>query len=633
MRFLLTGLLALGAINALGHNDTTAHHNAPAIDATTDEAATPWTSLAPNDADSDFHFVVVTDRTGGARQGVFRDAMPKVNLLEPAFVVSVGDLIEGYSEDQAALDAEWDEFEAMIDQLNAPFFYTAGNHDMSNAVMAETWRSRFGPSYYHFTYKDVFFLVLNSELFGMVGNEETPVPGPYKQAEQMAFIEQALAESADARWTVVLVHQPLWDMDRIDPDWLRVEELLGGRDYTVFAGHYHAYKKTVRNDRNFITLATTGGGSSLRGPLHGEFDHVAWVTMRDDGPTIANVLLDGIEADDVATAQSRALIDDLSRAVSAEPVYQTGRLFRGGTFTYQVSNPAESPLTVSVSAEDSSTIRIAPSGEAITVAPGATEEIEIVASRVARVPVDRVTPAALSFQLTTQLNGRPFEMVTRKALFPQRKHAIEPIKREVAVDGSLDEWGRLRFAILGQRDLDPDSRVVEPSDASARFDLRYDDDSLYFAIDVIDDDVVASKQRPGLGQDAVIFTFDTRPEPSRLQDKGLVASATDGTLVSMAFDILTVEGEAPMAVIEFLSEARAELTQAGQRTESGYAIELQVPRSVLRARGGDLGNGGRLAVSLQDFDGKDRTPSNVYWVPNRFGGTSVAGSGTFEMSK
>ena len=90
-----------------------------------------------------------------AARGLSGPAMPKINLLEPAFVVSVGDLIEGYTEDQARLDSEWDEFERFIGELESPFFYAAGNHDMSNAVMAETWQRRFGPSYYRFVYKNV----------------------------------------------------------------------------------------------------------------------------------------------------------------------------------------------------------------------------------------------------------------------------------------------------------------------------------------------------------------------------------------------------------------------------------------------------------------------------------------------
>ena len=70
-------------------------------------SATPWTGLAANDDPRDFHFVVVSDRTGEHRDGVFHDAMAQINLLEPAFVVSVGDLIEGYTEDPETLREEW----------------------------------------------------------------------------------------------------------------------------------------------------------------------------------------------------------------------------------------------------------------------------------------------------------------------------------------------------------------------------------------------------------------------------------------------------------------------------------------------------------------------------------------------
>lgn len=106
------------------------------------QGATPWTDLTLEDGADDFHFVIVSDRTCCARPGVFAGAMPKVNLLAPAFVVSVGDLIEGYTENQAQLNREWDEIESFVGELEAPFFYTPGNHDMNNSVMAEEWQRR-----------------------------------------------------------------------------------------------------------------------------------------------------------------------------------------------------------------------------------------------------------------------------------------------------------------------------------------------------------------------------------------------------------------------------------------------------------------------------------------------------------
>ena len=133
----------------------------------------------------------------------------------------------------------------------------------------------------------------------MVGDSDRAIPGPWQQGEQMEFVSQVLQDYANARWTIVIVHQPLWDSETIHPDWLKVESMLGDRRYTVFAGHHHRYLRTMRHDRKYITLATTGGSSDLRGPLYGEFDHVALVSMTAVGPTIANLTLDGIMPDDV----------------------------------------------------------------------------------------------------------------------------------------------------------------------------------------------------------------------------------------------------------------------------------------------------------------------------------------------
>ena len=123
--------------------------------------------------------------------------------------------------------------------------------------------------------------------------------------EQLEWAEAELRSHADARWTFVFLHQPLWEYDERQKSsggpgtgFQKLQEALGERDYTIFAGHHHRYLKSVRGDRKYVKLATTGGSSRLRGPEQGEFDHVAWVTMTQDGPVIANLLLDGILNDD-----------------------------------------------------------------------------------------------------------------------------------------------------------------------------------------------------------------------------------------------------------------------------------------------------------------------------------------------
>ena len=54
----------------------------------------PWSHLQFPEANVEFQFAVISDNTGGAYPGVFDAAMTKLNLMQPEFVMSVGDLIE-----------------------------------------------------------------------------------------------------------------------------------------------------------------------------------------------------------------------------------------------------------------------------------------------------------------------------------------------------------------------------------------------------------------------------------------------------------------------------------------------------------------------------------------------------------
>lgn len=261
------------------------------------EDRNPWTSLELNNQNRDFQFAIVTDRTGGHRPGVFAEAIRKINLLQPEFVVSVGDLIEGYSEDNAQWALEWAEFQGKVQQLQMPFFYVPGNHDITNAGMAENWKRKFGRSYYEFRYHDVLFVALNSE--------DPPDIEPYRfSPQQQRWFADVLARNADVRWTFVFMHKPAWvwpDEDANATGWAGIEKALGNRNYTVFAGHVHNYARFDRNGRDYIMLATTGGASKLRGKADGEFDQIVWITMKGDAPVIANILLDGIEDKNVRT--------------------------------------------------------------------------------------------------------------------------------------------------------------------------------------------------------------------------------------------------------------------------------------------------------------------------------------------
>jgi len=304
------------------------------------EARNPWTNLNVNNHAGDFQFVIVSDRTGGHREKVFSKAVEQINLMQPEFVLSVGDLIEGYTKDQEIAAKEWREFQTFVARLQMPFFYVSGNHDLSNPFLAKLWEEKFGRRYYHFVYKDVLFLALCSE---------DPPGSSSVSAEQIAYVKKALEENPNPRWTIVALHKPIWAHKDLDKNgWLEVEKLLAGRKYTVFCGHVHRYEKFVRNGMNYYQLATTGGGSRLRGVRYGEFDHIVWVTMKKDGPVLANIMLDGILPENLSLPETSEPVVQLNRK-PCHPVrgsvHIDGTPAVGATVVFHYKDPATKKLT------------------------------------------------------------------------------------------------------------------------------------------------------------------------------------------------------------------------------------------------------------------------------------------------
>lgn len=366
-------------------------------------AAKPWTRLDFNHDPERFQFVVVSDRTGGVRPGVFEEAVQKINLLQPEFVMSVGDLIMGNTTNRAKIAAEWQEFNGFVDQLEMPFFYVPGNHDITNPLMEEEWVKRFGRPYYHFVYRDVLFLCLNTE---------DPPPTRISQAQQ-DYAAQALAENPNVRWTLVFMHKPLWDYEE-DTGWAAIEARLRNRPHTVLAGHRHTYSKFERNDTSYLVLATTGGGSKLRGRAFGEFDQVAWVTMTDQGPRIANLLLEGIWNEDILTQpMAQTMRTALAgKSVRSEPLFVKGQ-FRGGatfpgaTAKLEIVNDADLPMKFRARLNSTDHVHIKPAEVELVLQPKATESITVQFQVSEPVKVTDLTPLTADWTIIYEFPGVP----------------------------------------------------------------------------------------------------------------------------------------------------------------------------------------------------------------------------------
>mgnify|MGYP000400943768 CR=1 FL=1 len=87
--------------------------------------------LPLTDEQDAFFFVVFGDRTGGPAEGVrvLAQAVEDTNLLKPDLVMTVGDMINGYSPAEPWL-AQMREFKGIMDDLDCPWYPVAGNHDI-----------------------------------------------------------------------------------------------------------------------------------------------------------------------------------------------------------------------------------------------------------------------------------------------------------------------------------------------------------------------------------------------------------------------------------------------------------------------------------------------------------------------
>jgi predicted phosphodiesterase len=334
---LLRGALAGAALPGLARAAADASPAAFWSDAA--GAARPWTQPLTAGA-APLRFAVIGDHTGLGRPGVFDAAMRQISWLQPDFVLSVGDLIEGYTEDRAEIARQWNAVEASIAKVGRPFVFVQGNHDVDNAETLDAWRERRGPGYYSFLYKGALFLVLNTE--------DTPTPMTPKQAagfyervrqmqtdpdqaerdveariaatvagekgeysalqmvnlsdRQLGFVRDVLARRPHPSWTFVVLHKPAWKMQ--SASFAKVQAMLAGRPHTVFAGHTHYFTHEVLDGHDYINMGTTGGIRQRNGP--GTMDHVMLVSLTAQGPVYANTRLSGLMDIAGETGQVRA---------------------------------------------------------------------------------------------------------------------------------------------------------------------------------------------------------------------------------------------------------------------------------------------------------------------------------------
>ena len=201
--------------------------------------------------DDRFTFAVIGDRTGGARRGVYEGVIAEVSFLDPDFIITVGDHIEGYSFDRDEIESQWDEFEAIMKPGGIKYYLTPGNHDIWDDQSYEIYKDRFGDPERSFKIENTRFIILDvSRLYGFDDFSE----------DQVKWLTKELEKSEDAEHIFVFLHKPFWCEDFSFGRESRLHDTFLEHDVTaVFSGHYHRYFYTERDGIQYYCVGSSGG--------------------------------------------------------------------------------------------------------------------------------------------------------------------------------------------------------------------------------------------------------------------------------------------------------------------------------------------------------------------------------------
>lgn len=205
-----------------------------------------------------FQFVILGDRTGEALPGVYERAWQEAAAGNPAFVISVGDSIQGLND--ATAEAEWRQVQQiLIPYRSFPLLLAPGNHDIwsaRSAALFEKYAAR--PPHYSYDYAQAHVTILDNS------RSDDLAPG------ELEFLRTDLEAHKDQLVKLIVSHRPSWLVDAMFQNPRSPLHQLAktyGVQY-VIAGHLHQMLELDLDGVKYLSLASTGG--HLRGTMRYE---------------------------------------------------------------------------------------------------------------------------------------------------------------------------------------------------------------------------------------------------------------------------------------------------------------------------------------------------------------------------
>jgi hypothetical protein len=234
-------------------------------------AAILFTLHAAPQTDS-FRFVLLGDRTGEAQPGVWEQVWRETAAQKPAFVLTVGDTIQGT--DDATAEEQWKEVDGTLRPYRGiPLYLVPGNHDVWSPASEKLYVKHSGhPLHYSFDHRNAHFTILDN-------SRSDALP-----AEEMDFLEKDLSGHADAAVKFVVFHRPSWIVNVAlgNPEFpLQKFAMKFGVHYMI-VGHVHQLIHADLDGVTYLSMPSAGGHLRLSGRYQdGWFFGYAVVEVRE----------------------------------------------------------------------------------------------------------------------------------------------------------------------------------------------------------------------------------------------------------------------------------------------------------------------------------------------------------------
>lgn len=441
---------------------------------------------SPPAAPDAFDFVVTGD-THSNRQLVyqtdlFKQMIQEWNTLQPAFAIEVGDLVIGGSAEN--IPPQWDLFEKTVAECHVPYFSAPGNHDINDRQSEILWEQRMGPTYYGFTYGNTRFLVVDSEEVDALD---------HISEKQFAWLKQEI-ETSTATNILLFMHQPYFtsyeEPGQTDAAmagrWKRMADLFRGHPVrVVFAGHEHGYRDFGVRDGVHYVICAGGARFGDNGVAEGLFNHYLWVRVRGDKVSWAVIRPGSVLPADVFTNdRATELYEIRHRLVTCDEVAVPLGQAVDRDVTVRVKNPFPNAFSSAVTWNAPGGWQISPTTKDYSVAAHGTTELKFhvraPTANDARFPLPTFTTHYANTRFGPAIDANiplPFVPVAKAV------RTRQPIQ----LDGRLDEWAAApAIPLTYLSGFDPGQH--DPADLSGECRALWDEQNLYLAFDITDND-------------------------------------------------------------------------------------------------------------------------------------------------